>query len=32
MERLIVDAGFTAARRTQDYRILLPDGAPMAAA
>jgi cyclic dehypoxanthinyl futalosine synthase len=32
MERLIVDAGFTAARRTQDYRILLPDGATMAAA
>ena len=32
MERLIVDAGFRSARRTQDYRILLPDGAAMAAA
>jgi cyclic dehypoxanthinyl futalosine synthase len=26
MERLIRDAGFTPARRTQDYRVLLPNG------
>lgn len=26
IERLIGDAGFTAARRTQDYRYILPDG------
>jgi cyclic dehypoxanthinyl futalosine synthase len=26
MERLIRDAGFTPARRTQDYRVLLPSG------
>jgi hypothetical protein len=27
MERLIVDAGFTPARRRQDYSIIMPTGA-----
>jgi cyclic dehypoxanthinyl futalosine synthase len=31
MERLIADAGFTPARRTQDYRLILPGGEPVAA-
>jgi cyclic dehypoxanthinyl futalosine synthase len=31
MERLIRDAGFVPARRTQDYRVLLPDGTAVAA-
>jgi cyclic dehypoxanthinyl futalosine synthase len=32
MERLIADAGFTPARRTQDYRVLLPSGEAVPAA
>ncbi|MDF1502004.1 cyclic dehypoxanthinyl futalosine synthase [Roseisolibacter sp. H3M3-2] len=31
MERLIADAGFTAARRTQDYRVILPGRDPVPA-
>jgi cyclic dehypoxanthinyl futalosine synthase len=31
MERLIVDAGFTPARRTQDYRLILPGREPVPA-
>ena len=31
MERLIADAGFTPARRTQDYRLILPGRAPVPA-